>query len=158
MAFDSPAPISRRTVAKGIAWTAPAVAIAGTAPAFAVSGPCTPEPVIDPNKSCKDANDKSYKLVFKIEGDNCAPGACSGTIEEIWENTGGPNAKLLWSEGMVADGTNAALICNTAADMSNYVVVKATIICGGDTINFYDKVAMPQWTSSNECQDDFCAE
>ena len=39
MAFDSPAPISRRTVAKGIAWTAPAVAIAGTAPAFAVSRP-----------------------------------------------------------------------------------------------------------------------
>ncbi|AQX16665.1 MULTISPECIES: hypothetical protein [Tessaracoccus] len=39
MAFDSPAPISRRTVAKGIAWTAPAVAIASTAPAFAVSNP-----------------------------------------------------------------------------------------------------------------------
>lgn len=29
--------ISRRTVAKGIAWTAPVVAVAGTAPAFAVS-------------------------------------------------------------------------------------------------------------------------
>lgn len=37
MAFDSAAPINRRTVAKGIAWSVPAVAIAGAAPAFAVT-------------------------------------------------------------------------------------------------------------------------
>ena len=39
MAFDSPAPINRRTVAKGIAWSVPAVAVAGAAPAFAASKP-----------------------------------------------------------------------------------------------------------------------
>lgn len=30
-------PVSRRTVASGLAWTAPAVAIAASAPAFAAS-------------------------------------------------------------------------------------------------------------------------
>lgn len=71
MAFDSPAPISRRTVAKGIAWTAPAVAIAGTAPAFAVSGP---EPTLNfvagckyPGNSCKTpALFQSYTFVFTV--------------------------------------------------------------------------------------------
>lgn len=37
MAFDSATPINRRTVAKGIAWSVPAVAVAGAAPAFAAS-------------------------------------------------------------------------------------------------------------------------
>lgn len=46
MAFDSAAPINRRTVAKGIAWSVPAVAIASTAPAFATSH-TPPPPVFD---------------------------------------------------------------------------------------------------------------
>lgn len=37
MAFDPAAPINRRTVTKGIAWSVPAVAVAGAAPAFAAS-------------------------------------------------------------------------------------------------------------------------
>ena len=44
MALDSTAPVSRRTVTKGIAWSVPAVAIAGAAPAFATSG--TPPQVV----------------------------------------------------------------------------------------------------------------
>lgn len=60
MAFDSPAPISRRTVAKGIAWTAPAVAIAGTAPAFAVSAPPPPPPpVFTWSKGCATVGNKT---------------------------------------------------------------------------------------------------
>jgi len=44
MAFDSATPINRRTVAKGIAWSVPAVAVAGAVPAFAVSPPPPPPP------------------------------------------------------------------------------------------------------------------
>lgn len=62
MAFDSPAPISRRTVAKGIAWTAPAVAIAGTAPAFAVSRP----PI-----EVDFGNSTACKIPGKAYGDLC---------------------------------------------------------------------------------------
>lgn len=59
MAFDSAAPINRRTVAKGIAWSVPAVAIASTAPAFATSHDEPDPPVFDfangwknPGNSC----------------------------------------------------------------------------------------------------------
>ena len=73
MAFDSPAPINRRTVAKGIAWSVPAVAVAGTAPAFAVSGP-TPTLVFQsackwPGNSCQSSGlnlDKSYGVSFLV--------------------------------------------------------------------------------------------
>ena len=57
IAFDSAAPINRRTVAKGIAWSVPAVAIAGVAPAFALSGPMPTAKVLGggkiPGGSCK---------------------------------------------------------------------------------------------------------
>ena len=62
MAFDSAAPINRRTVAKGIAWSVPAVAVAGAAPAFATSHEEPPTPVFNwtnavknPGGSCKIA-------------------------------------------------------------------------------------------------------
>lgn len=70
MAFDSPAPISRRTVAKGIAWTAPAVAIAGTAPAFAVSAP--PPALVFlggckfPGSKCDGTVKQSYGFRFQV--------------------------------------------------------------------------------------------
>ena len=53
MAFDPAAPINRRTVTKGIAWSVPAVAIAGAAPAFAVSPPPPPpRPEFDWSQGC----------------------------------------------------------------------------------------------------------
>ena len=154
MAFDSAAPINRRTVAKGIAWSVPAVAIAGAAPAFATSH-CTPVVVIDVAASCKIANQSSYKLAFNIEGDNCDPGACTGTITRIYENTG--LGRTIWTGSVAADGVATAQICNTAFNMSNFVNVVATINCGGTITQFDGKVDMPQFTSANStCADDFC--
>lgn len=46
MASDPAAPINRRTVTKGIAWSVPAVAVAGAAPAFAASPPPPPPPPV----------------------------------------------------------------------------------------------------------------
>ena len=155
MAFDSAAPINRRTEAKGIAWSVPAVAIAGSAPAFAASR-CVPVVVIDPTASCKIANQSSYKLAFRISGDNCDPGACTGTITRIYENTG--QGETIWTGTVAADGVAAALICNTANNMSNFVRVEATIICNGVTTYFDGRVTMPQFTSANNtCADNFCA-
>lgn len=59
MAFDSAAPINRRTVTKGIAWSVPAVAVAGAAPAFAASPP-PPPPVFTWTNGCATVgNEKS---------------------------------------------------------------------------------------------------
>ena len=156
MAFDSAAPISRRTVAKGIAWTAPAVAIAGTAPAFAVSGPCVPTIVINEEASCKIANESSYKLSFSIAGDTCDLDSCTGTITEIYEATG--QGRTIWDDGPISADGGTAYICNTAYNMSNYVMVKGSITCNGQTTIIDDRVDMPQFTSANNtCADDFCA-
>ncbi|MHA6509012.1 hypothetical protein [Tessaracoccus sp. Y1736] len=159
MAFDSAAPINRRTVTKGIAWSVPAVAVAGAAPAFATSH-CEPILVIDGDLSCKKSGFGSYKLVFKVSGDNCDPGACSGTIYEISENTGGPNAKILWESavGSPADGATPIVICGEeTGDSAAYLVVKATIVCGTTTIEFDEPVKTPQFNSNNGCEDSgFC--
>ena len=77
MAFDPAAPINRRTVAKGIAWSVPAVAVAGAAPAFAISGP-TPTLVFQgackwPGNSCQLPNDKSYGVTFLVTNSGSTP-------------------------------------------------------------------------------------
>jgi len=58
MAFDSAAPINRRTVTKGIAWSVPAVAIASTAPAFAVSKEVPDEPTFNWADACATTGDR----------------------------------------------------------------------------------------------------
>ncbi|MHA6525530.1 hypothetical protein [Tessaracoccus sp. G1721] len=138
---------------KGIAWSVPAVAIAGAAPAFAASR-CVPEPVIDGDKSCKKANENSYKIVFKIAGDNCDPGACSGTITKVWEATG--QGRTLFSGSHPADGNTPLVLCNTY-NMSANVMVEATINCGGNITQFSGEVDVPQFNSAAGCDDpNFC--
>lgn len=62
---------TRRTVAKGVAWSAPAVAVVATAPAYAASGP---QPVITfikgckaPGNSCHSPYTKSYVLSLSVK-------------------------------------------------------------------------------------------
>ncbi|WP_040283756.1 hypothetical protein [Tessaracoccus massiliensis] len=56
--------ISRRTVAKGAAWAAPAVALTSAAPAFAVSAPCLDVPRIGRwTRSDVDVNEKPFRLI-----------------------------------------------------------------------------------------------
>ena len=69
-------PISRRTVAKGAAWTAPVILGGVAAPAYAASGK---RPVITaglacklPGKSCSPA-DKGYNFVFNIQNPSGKP-------------------------------------------------------------------------------------
>ncbi|WP_220489357.1 hypothetical protein [Tessaracoccus sp. MC1679] len=156
MAFDSAAPINRRTVAKGIAWSVPAVAVAGAAPAFAASR-CVPKPVVDGTKSCKKAgSEQSYKLYFGISGAGCDLGTCTGTITQIKEKTG--QATVLWTGSSPADGTTALIVCNTN-NMASSVLVNATITCGTTISTFTDfEVSMPNFNSAgNTCADStFC--
>lgn len=61
--------VSRRTVAKGVAWTVPAVMVAGAAPAFAISG-TPPTFVFDsacksPGNSCKPTP-KGYTTGYNV--------------------------------------------------------------------------------------------
>ena len=74
MAFDSPAPINRRTVAKGIAWSVPAVAIAGAAPAFALSGQPPKLTFLGackfPGNNCGGTVKQAYGFRFKVTNDS----------------------------------------------------------------------------------------
>ena len=140
-------PVSRRTVAKGIAWTAPVLAVAGTAPAFAVTK-CEPKPVIDPNLSCKKANVNSYYLAFAIAGSNCDLENCSGTITQIKEKTG--QARILFA-GDHEIGNDGITLCDTN-NMASSVLVTGSITCGTTTVNFTDlEVNTPQFTSTGVC-------
>lgn len=58
-------PVRRRTVAKGVAWTVPAVAVASTAPAFALSG--TP-PIICAGVACKLPGSSCDNFVAGLDG------------------------------------------------------------------------------------------
>lgn len=131
--------ISRRTLAKGVAWAVPAVAVTATAPAYARSPGCVP--VIDVANSCKHASEDSYKLVFALS-ESCAD-SCTLSITRVYEATG--LARELWS-GTAAAGT-PIVICN-APNMSRNVMVTATITCDGVGTSRDYSVVMPQLTST----------
>ena len=65
-----PSGVSRRSVAKGLAWSVPAVAVASAAPAFAASGA---PPVLTFQSACKypgnscSSRPKGYSLYFRID-------------------------------------------------------------------------------------------
>ncbi|WP_203568011.1 hypothetical protein [Aestuariimicrobium ganziense] len=66
--------ISRRTVAKGAAWSVPAVVVASATPAFAVSGP-KPTVTYDgackfPGSNCKGRVFQGYGLVFDVKNND----------------------------------------------------------------------------------------
>jgi len=145
--------ISRRTVTKAMAWAVPAVAVAAPAPAFAAS--CKPVPVVA-NGSCKKANESSYKLFFTISATGCSTAGCTGTIEEIKQSTG--QGLVLWTGSEPADGQSPVIICDSP-NMANFLLVRATIVCGETVIpSAYYQVAMPNFNSANnQCADsNFC--
>ena len=139
--------VSRRTVAKGIAWSVPAVAMATAAPAFASS--CEYTLVIDPTQSCKKANTNDYRLVFKVDVTAQGPAHCvvpddyTATITKVYESTG--QGGTLW-EGSAETG-DPIIICN-AGNMANKVMVTATFPDGSRNI----QVVMPNFNSIAECQ------
>ena len=92
--------ISRRTVAKGMAWSVPAVALAVAAPAYAAS-PCTPVPSLG-GASCKcPGGSTGVKFGYILQicvtvGNACAlpPGGLTATIHGIENNSGKPLTPL----------------------------------------------------------------
>lgn len=72
-------PVPRRTVAKGIAWSVPAVAVASAAPMAAASPICLPNIYLDQALSCKcpgnssPQNPKNYYLTICASDPECLP-------------------------------------------------------------------------------------
>lgn len=145
--------LSRRTLAKGAAWAAPAVVVASAAPMVSAS-PCEYTISVDPSRSCKKANANNYRLVFAVTavGTGCAnPANCSATITRVYERTG--QGRTLWSGAAVTG--EAILICN-ARNMASSVYVDAQISCQDTQVRQYT-VAMPSFPSTSTCtSDDFC--
>ena len=81
--------VSRRTIARGVAWLAPAITLTAAAPAFAASGP---PPVLAPAGQCKLPGARCNPLVkgylFKVTLTN------TSTLP-IWIYTGGTYGPLL---------------------------------------------------------------
>lgn len=149
MTEQTPSGISRRTLAKGAAWSVPAVAVAAAAPAYAQSVPCVP--VLDEVNSCKNAKADQYKLVFTLSGSNC--GACTLEIRRVYEATG--QGRTIWAG--VATGGTPIYVCEPY-NMSNYIMIEARINCPGDEGTWQSyKVRMPQLTSSNCTTEEWAA-
>ena len=91
---ESHAQPTRRTIARGLAWTAPVVAVAAAAPAYALSGP---PPTFQFLGSCKSPGNscavfpKGYDFRFNV---------CNNSQYPIW----------IYSVSYTAVGTNLTLI------------------------------------------------
>jgi len=60
---------TRRTIARGAAWSVPVIAAAVASPAYAASGQCEPDFQIIPGESfkcCDGGPDKNMKVTFRI--------------------------------------------------------------------------------------------
>lgn len=115
MAFDSAAPINRRTVAKGIAWSVPAVAIASTTPAFAVSGPAPDLSFVAgckyPGNSCKvPALFQSYTFVFNVKNNDPTKAIffCDATLSDIQGDDGVAANPPTYSGGCIEVAANGS--------------------------------------------------
>lgn len=75
--------ISRRTVAKGMAWTVPVATVATAAPAFAASPEEPIDPSFSPGTFCKHPSDNHYHAVFCFENTTAEEIPVSLTMFEI---------------------------------------------------------------------------
>jgi len=67
--MSEPTRTTRRTIAKGLAWSVPVIAVAAPVPAYAASGQCVPNFTIIPGdsfKCCDGGPDKNMKVAFQI--------------------------------------------------------------------------------------------
>lgn len=81
--------ISRRTLAKGAAWAAPAVAVAAAAPNVAAS-PVTPPPCITAaftGNPCRISNEKIYRFGFCITN-ACTDASLTFTVTKLINRSG----------------------------------------------------------------------
>lgn len=148
--------ISRRTVAKGMAWAVPAMAVAATVPFAAAS--CVPTVGLAPG-SCKKANVNSYYLLFNLSGDpTCdAPITCTG---ETYALRYKGNQNIFWGSTDNPEPVPFAAgitVCGMQAN-ANYIQAYVSVSCinGGEPFWTGD-IGMPQ-VSTGKCTDPtFCS-
>jgi hypothetical protein len=93
--------VSRRTVAKAMAWSVPAVALAAPAPAYAARPPCVPTLTFtDDSCRCPGQSDSGFEFTYFLTFCVTFPGACppdsdTVTILEVASKTGGPGGTPL---------------------------------------------------------------
>ncbi len=97
--------ISRRTLAKGMAWSIPAVAVASTVPAYAAS---PPPPPIDPSAGsgpfCQHSNVNRYHGEFCFNNTTAAPITVTLTS---WVVPGGHTLSAFFSESGVLNSSRS---------------------------------------------------
>lgn len=72
VSIENPKPVSRRTLAKGAAWSAPAIALAVAAPAHAASG--QPEPCqVDPGITLAPNSSRNFRAICTTQSQNLNP-------------------------------------------------------------------------------------
>jgi len=114
--MTDPQGTSRRTIARGVAWSVPVIAMAAATPAYAASGTCEPEFEIIPGESfkcCDGGPDKNMKVTFRVTD-----------VNQCIENNGG---NLFVSSLALGNG-------------QAFVNVNVTVADGGIVTAFFESI------------------
>lgn len=146
--------ISRRTVAKGVAWSVPAVAVASAAPMAAASPTtCIPVVTINPDKSCKEADQKNYLLNLVLK-DSCGKDlTCSAVITAVKDkaNNDSGRIKTYWEGILPIPSPEGVLVCN-ADSMPAKVWITGTTDCPDIESPFNREITMPNVQNLQGCK------
>jgi hypothetical protein len=148
--------VSRRTIARGAAWSVPIAAVATSAPAFAAS--CVPQIVFSPG-SCKCPGNshkddvKAYYVGFCLSNE-CQVGSGSGgewRVVNIFKDNDAdfgvnPNAcfpATVPTDFMPVDECTDAVFRLNSKNSANYINVTFETKVGGVTTEFTQQLANP---------------
>lgn len=159
--------VSRRTVARGMAWSVPVVAVATTAPAYAVSPPCVPTVSFGAG-SCKCPGQSQtgeefvYYLKFCVDDTNCPQGTGTFRVLSVTKTNdtllvGAPNAcfpATLPSSPTPLDGCTTDTFRFSSANSANHLDVTFEVTTPSGTQQFTALAipAPPNCTSIGEAQ------
>ncbi len=151
--------ISRRTVARGVAWSVPVVAVASAAPAFAASPGCKPVVTFStgsckcPGRSTKTQNFVYFLNICVTDAAGCTttPAGKTFTVVKVESNLelmspAQPNCGFLSlpASGTVNGACTGVIRLESKNSSSNLSV---TLMIDGVTLDPIDAQALPQCTS-----------
>ena len=163
--------VSRRTIARGAAWSVPIAAVATSAPAFAAS--CVPQVSFDLDRSCKCPGQSSegeefvYYVAFCVDNACVDGGTGSGgtfTIIELAKDNGSafdnvPNAcfpaVLADAEPTNVNDCTTDIFRMDSTNSGTFVLVTFDVTVGGVTTRYTQQIQSPPFC---ECKNGGCTD
>jgi hypothetical protein len=163
--------VSRRTVARGAAWSVPIAAVAVSAPAMAAS--CVPQISLDLGRSCKCPGQSSpgeefvYYLAFCVTNDCVVGSGAGGTFKvlEVAKDNGSvfPNRPNACFPATIGAGSTPTPVneCTTATyrfdstNSGNFVLITFQVTVGGATTTYTQQLPSPPFC---DCKNGGCTD